>query len=83
MAKIAQCFTDNAGQLHSSAEAAAVSDIAAALGRLSADSGISGGVAKLILDKRAEIEAAFRDLDRMNELAPPPPRVATREGVTA
>ena len=65
MAKLAQCFADNAGSAHDTPEAATIADIAMVLGRLSADSGIAGGVAKLIFDKRAEIEAAFADFDAM------------------
>lgn len=66
MAKISTTYADNAGSSHASPEGAVLSDISAALGRVSADSGITGGLAKLILEKRAEIEAAFADLDRMN-----------------
>lgn len=65
MAKVGQAFLDNAGQVHPSAEAAVIADIAAALGRLSVDAGIAGGLAKVILDKRAEIETAFGDFDAM------------------
>lgn len=65
MAKISQRFEDNGGGFHDTPDSATIADIALALGRLSADSGITGGVAKLILEKRAEIEAAFRDLDHM------------------
>ena len=69
MAKQATCYTDNSGAVHETPEAAAIGDIATALGRLSADGGIAGGVAKLVLDKRAEIEAAFADLDRLKAAA--------------
>lgn len=70
MAKIMPAFMDIAGQVHASAEAAVLSDLAAALGRTTADSGITGGLAKLILDKRAEIERAFADLDAMKKPQP-------------
>lgn len=69
MARVAQCFADNSGEFHDTPEMAAISDIALALGRLSADGGITGGVAKLILEKRDEIEAAFHDLDQMRQCA--------------
>lgn len=65
MAKVAQCFLDNGGQPHTSPEAAVSADIATAIGRGSADGGMITGLAALILDKRAEIEAAFADYDRM------------------
>lgn len=41
------------------------SEIAAALGRVGDEGGLASGVAKLILEKRTEIEAAFSDLDTM------------------
>lgn len=65
MAKIAPAFFDNSGQHHPCPEAAVTADIATALGRLNGDSGISPGIAKLILEKRREIEQAFADLDSM------------------
>ena len=70
MAKLAPSYIDNFGQVHPSAEAAVISDIAAVLGRLSADAGIAGGVAKMIVEKRPEIEAAYRDLDAMLKVPP-------------
>lgn len=69
MAKLIETYADNAGKVHETSKDAVISDIAAALGRISADSGIAGGVAKLIFEKRTEIEAAFRDYDRMEERA--------------
>lgn len=72
MGKVASCFTDNSGAIHSTPEEATIADIALTLGRLSADSGIAGGVAKLILEKRAEIEAAFKDFDAMHLVASMP-----------
>lgn len=65
MAKIAPAYFDNAGACHGSAEQAVTADIAAALGRVGGDAGIAAGVAKLILDKRQEIERAFADFDQM------------------
>ncbi|MDE2595976.1 MAG: hypothetical protein KGL44_03765 [Sphingomonadales bacterium] len=69
MANVAPAFADNAGEVYASPEAAVLSDLAAALGRTTADSGITGGLAMLILDKRAEIERAFADLDAMTGAA--------------
>lgn len=69
MAKEALRYVDNSGIAHETPEGAALGDIAVALGRLSADGGIAGGVAKLVLEKRSEIEAAFADLDRLKGVA--------------
>ncbi len=76
MAKVAKCFADNSGITHDTPEEATIADIALVLGRLSADSGIAGGVAKLIFDKRAEIEAAFAEFDEMAEQLTRPARTA-------
>ena len=65
MASVTQSYKDNRGSLHQTPEQAVLADIAAALGRINADAGITGGIAALILDKRSEIEAAFHDLDAM------------------
>ena len=69
MAKLTQSYTDNRGTIHGTPEQAVLADIAAALGRINADAGIVGGIASLILDKRDEIEAAFRDLDDLRGAA--------------
>lgn len=63
MAKVVKSYADNGGMTYDTPEEATIGDIAIALGRLSADAGIAGGVAKLIFDKRGEIEAAFADFD--------------------
>lgn len=68
MAKTAACFIDNAGTPHTTPENAVLADIAAVLGTQGRDSQVAGmapGLAKLILAHRAEIEAAFADLDAM------------------
>ena len=67
MAKLTQCFADNKGNLHTTIDDAVLADLSAALGRVGSDAGIVGGVAKLIIEKRAEIEAAFRDLDSVKQ----------------
>lgn len=64
MAKIAPAFFDNARNSHATPEDAVASDIATALGRVG-DTGITPGLAKLILDRREAIERAFADLDEM------------------
>ena len=65
MAKVIESYADNAGRVHPTIKEAVISDIAAALGRMSADQGIVGGGAKAVFDKREAIEAAFRDFDQM------------------
>jgi hypothetical protein len=65
MAQAIQAFRDERGHLHDCANTAVVADIAAALGRVGDEGGLTNGVAKLILEKRREIEKAFADLDSL------------------
>jgi hypothetical protein len=65
MAKPIEAYRDERGNLHTSPELAIVADIAAALGRVGDEGGLTSGVARLILDKRREIEQAFADFDRL------------------
>ncbi|MGB3795593.1 MAG: hypothetical protein WA957_04740 [Alteraurantiacibacter sp.] len=65
MAKSVQAFLDNRGGLHISPTSAVIGDIAAALGRVGDEGGLTEGVARLILDKRTAIEQAFADLDAL------------------
>lgn len=65
MAKIATAYTDNQGKLHSSAEAAVLAAMTVILGRIGAESALTAGLAQRIIEKRAEIEALFADLDAM------------------
>lgn len=65
MATVIEAYRDNRGNLHLDPASAIVADIAAALGRVGDEGGLTQGVAKLILEKRAEIEMAFADLDRL------------------
>lgn len=65
MARISIAYADNRGQLHASAEQAVLSDLTAILGRIGAESGITSGIAKCLLEKRAEVEQAFADHDAM------------------
>lgn len=67
MAKVSRSFLDNKGEFHKTPDAATISDLAAVLGRMGDDGGMAAGVARLILDKRAEIEAAFAEHDVMLE----------------
>jgi hypothetical protein len=65
MAKAIEAYQDERGNLHDSPTSAIVADIAAALGRVGDEGGLTNGVAKLILEKRSEIEQAFADLDSL------------------
>jgi hypothetical protein len=65
MARIDTCYRDNSGAAHEVPEDAALADLEAVLGRIGAESGLTKGLAKMILDKRADIEAVFADLDMM------------------
>jgi hypothetical protein len=65
MAKAATYFEDGRGNPHKTPEAAIASDIAAALGRMGDGEGLANGIALKIIDKRGEIERAFRELDDM------------------
>lgn len=60
MAKATIAFTDSRGRLHSSAHKATVSDLAALFGWTE---GMSLGIAQSVLEKRAEIEQIFAELD--------------------
>jgi hypothetical protein len=65
MAKAIEAYRDDRGNLHHSPTAAVIADIAAALGRVGDEGGLTNGVAKLILEKRREIEQAFADFDML------------------
>lgn len=67
MAKSIQAYLDNRGNLHMSPTSAVIGDISAALGRVGEEGGLTEGVARLILEKRAFIEEAFADLDLLDE----------------
>jgi hypothetical protein len=66
MAKSIEAYRDERGNLHHSPSSAIVADIAAALGRVGDEGGLTNGVAKLILEKRGEIEQAFADFDKLH-----------------
>lgn len=70
MAKSIQAFRDDRGQVHDTPEDAVTADIAAALGRVGDEGGLTNGVAALILEKRSVIEKAFADYDRLVQLHP-------------
>ena len=58
-------YRDNRGELHATAERATLADLASVLGRVGEDGGMTNGVAKLILDKREDIERMFAEHDAM------------------
>ena len=55
---------DGRGRLHFDPACAIVTDIAASLGRVGDEGGLMHGIARFILEKRSEIEAAFSVLDK-------------------
>ncbi|CCA90576.1 hypothetical protein [Novosphingobium sp. PP1Y] len=65
MASVIEAYRDEKGNLHYEPSSAIVADIAAALGRVGDEGGLTEGVARLILEKRVAIEKAFSDLDRL------------------
>ena len=65
MAKVVEAYRDERGNLHDTPAGAVLADLAGALGRVGDEGGLTAGVARLVLEKRAEIERAFADLDRL------------------
>lgn len=58
-------YRDSKGGLHSSPEKATLEDLAAVLGRVGDEGGMTSGVARMIFDKRAEIERVFAEHDAL------------------
>lgn len=65
MASVVSAFADNSGTLHTSPLDAVLADISMILGRIGNDAGMTAGIARIIVEKRSEIEAAFADFDAM------------------
>ncbi|MCJ1960098.1 MULTISPECIES: hypothetical protein [Novosphingobium] len=65
MARTIEAYVDDRGHLHTSPSTAVVADIAAILGRVGDEGGLTSGVAALILEKREAIEKAFADFDKL------------------
>lgn len=63
MASQCTAFRDSKGGLHASLEKATLEDLAGVLGRVGEEGGMTAGVAKLIFDRRAEIERIFAEHD--------------------
>lgn len=70
MATAVEAYRDNKGNLHHDPSSAIISDIAAVLGRVGDEGGLTEGVSRLILEKRGELETAFADLDRLEGKKP-------------
>lgn len=65
MATAIEAYKDQRGNLHLDPSSAIVADIAAALGRVGDEGGLTEGVARLILEKRHALESAFSELDKL------------------
>lgn len=60
-------YFDSKGQYHRGPEEATMSDLSALLGRVGEGDSLAPGIAKIILDRRTEIEDIFREHDNMIE----------------
>ncbi len=58
-------FFDSKGQFFKTPEEATMSDIAALLGRMGEGDSLAPGIAKIIMDKRRDIETILSDHDKM------------------
>lgn len=65
MATECTAYRDSKGGLHGSPEKATLEDLAGVLGRVGDEGGMTAGVAKLIFEKRNEIERVFLEHDAM------------------
>ncbi|MEE4451142.1 hypothetical protein [Novosphingobium resinovorum] len=70
MASECTAYRDAKGGLHSSAERATLEDLAAVLGRVGDEGGMTSGVARMIFDKRTEIERIFAEHDAIVAATP-------------
>jgi hypothetical protein len=66
-------FFDSKGQFFRTPQEATHSDLAAILGRMGDGDSLAPGIAKILLDKRREIEHIFRDHDEMVQGGPVDP----------
>ena len=65
MAMQCTAFRDSKGGLHATLEKATLEDLAGVLGRVGDEGGMTAGVAKLIFDKRQQIERIFAEHDEI------------------
>ena len=63
MATECTAYRDGKGSLHPTPERATLADLADVLGRVGEEGGMTSGVAKLIFEKREEIERVFAEHD--------------------
>ena len=71
-------FFDSKGQFFKTPQEATHSDLAAMLGRMGDGDSLAPGIAKILLEKRREIEHIFRDHDDMVQGGPVDPSEAPR-----
>ncbi len=67
MATECTAYRDGKGALHATAEKATLADLADVLGRVGEEGGMTAGVAKLLFEKREQIERVFTEHDVMIE----------------
>ena len=65
MAKIGQGYFDAKGAFYRTAEEATASDLAALLGKVGGEESLAPGLAKVMMQKRSEIEAIWAEHDKM------------------
>ena len=65
MAKSGRGYFDRKGHFFKTPREATVSDLAALLGQIGEGESLAPGIAHLLLERRAEIEALFADHDAM------------------
>lgn len=65
MANECVAYRDSKGNLHATLEKATLEDLAGVLGRVGDEGGMTAGVARMIFDKRSEIERVFTEHDSM------------------
>ena len=65
MATECTAYRDDKGSLHPTPERATLADLANVLGRVGEEGGMTAGVAKLIFERREDIERVFAEHDAM------------------
>jgi hypothetical protein len=70
-------FFDARGQFFKTPEEATLSDIAAVLGRVGEGDSLAPGLAKIIMEKREDIQRIFSDHDKMTCNNPIMPELRT------
>ncbi len=77
-------FFDGRGQFFKSPDEATISDLCSLLGRMGEHDSLAPGIAKILFERRREIEHIFADHDSMMQGAEPPVRkpVLVSDGAT-